>query len=129
MSGELKPRFEVRLHEKALREYERLDGSVGRLVNKKLEELEYRAGEIGKPLKGNLAGLREVKLKDAGIRIIYEITCEIVDILRVVSVLTIGPRADGEAFKTAGTRADILKTMNRSAINEYLKGLRQWRRK
>jgi mRNA interferase RelE/StbE len=129
MPGEREPRFEVRLHEKARREYERLDGSIGRIVNKKLEELEYRANEIGKKLKGNLAGLREVKLKDAGIRIIYEITGEIVDILEVVSVLTIGPRADGEVFKTAGTRVDILKTMNRTVLNEYLKKLRQWQKK
>jgi mRNA interferase RelE/StbE len=129
MSGEREPRFEVRLHEKARREYERLEGSIGRIVNNKLEELEYRADEIGKVLKGNLAGLREVKLKDAGIRIIYEITGEIVDILEVVNVLTIGPRADGEVFKTAGTRVGILKTLNRTALNEYLRGLRQWQKK
>jgi mRNA interferase RelE/StbE len=129
MSGEREPRFEVRLHEKAQREYERLDGSIGRIVNKKLEELEYRADEIEKKLKGNLTGLREVKLKDAGIRIIYEITGETVDILGVVSILKNGPRADGEVFKTAGTRVDILKTMNRTALNEYLKGLKQWQKK
>lgn len=129
MLGERKPRFEVRLHEKAQREYERLDGSIGGIVNKKLEELEYRADVIGKELKGNLAGFREVKLKDAGIRIVYEITGEIVDILEVVNVVTIGPRADGEVFKTAGTRADTSKTLNRIALNEYLKGLRQWQKK
>ena len=49
--------------------------------------LEYRADEIGKHLKGDLAGYREIKLKelkDSGIRIVYEITGETVNILEVV---------------------------------------------
>jgi mRNA-degrading endonuclease RelE of RelBE toxin-antitoxin system len=44
-----------------------------KIVNKKLDDLEERADEIGKLLSGNLAGCREIKLRDAGIRILYRI--------------------------------------------------------
>jgi mRNA-degrading endonuclease RelE of RelBE toxin-antitoxin system len=44
-----------------------------KIVNKKLDDLEERADEIGKLLSGNLAGCREIKLRDVGIRIFYRI--------------------------------------------------------
>ena len=123
------PRFEVRMHEQAQKEYKRLDGSVGKIVNKKIEELEYRADGIGKQLKGDLAGYREIKLKDSGIRIVYEITGETVNILEVVNILTIGKRASDEVFKNVKARIASLKAMSKNDVGEYLKGLRKWRKK
>jgi mRNA interferase RelE/StbE len=91
-----KQRFELRFTPSSHKDYDRLDGSVRQIVNKKLEDLEERADEIGELLSGNLAGCREIKLRDAGIRIIYKITAEKVDILTIVDVITIF-RRDSEA--------------------------------
>lgn len=68
-------RFEVRFHPGAYKEYIDLDNSTAEIVDKALEEMEYRADEIGKNLRNNndtkLAGCKEIKLRGAGIRIIY----------------------------------------------------------
>ena len=107
------PRFEVRLHKEAAREYERLDNSVVAIVDRALAKLEQRADEIGKPL-GNkygskLAGCKEFKLRDAGIRIIFFIADNTVQVLRIVYVLSIGKREDGIVFKTAAKRLTAVK--------------------
>ncbi len=85
-----KRRFEIRFHPGALKEYQDLDNSAAEIVDKALEELENRTDEVGKTLRNNndtkLAGCKEIKLRGAGIRIIYRITNEIVDILKVVYV-------------------------------------------
>ena len=58
------PRFEIRLHKAAAKEYDRLDHSVILLVDKALAELEVRADEIGKRLgkkrNVNLTGCKEI---------------------------------------------------------------------
>jgi len=96
------PRFEVRLDLDAVKEYNSLDNSVIKIVDKAIDELEYRADEVGKPL-GNkrdlkLAGCKEIKLRDAGIRIIFKVTNDIVEILRVVYVLAVEKRSDDFVF-------------------------------
>lgn len=86
-----KPRFEIRFDPDAVKEYQKLESSVAKIVDKFLERLEERAGEIGKPLhntqSGKLAGCKEMKLRDAGIRIIFRVTDEVVEVLRVVYIL------------------------------------------
>lgn len=94
-------RFEIQFAKEAFEEYQDLDHSVARLVDKKLEDLEERADEIGKTLSGNLTGFKEIKLCDAGLRIIYQITDGKVDILTIVYILAIGKRENNEVFKTS----------------------------
>lgn len=83
-------RFDVRLDPDARKEYEQLDGAVLDIVNDAIDELMYRADEIGKNLSifqnTKLAGCKEIKLRDAGIRIVYRITNEVVDVLQIVYV-------------------------------------------
>ena len=78
-------RFDVRLDPDALREYNKLDNSILEVVNKQIDELELRADEVGKILENNnstkLAGCREIKLKNAGLRIVYKITNRTVEVL------------------------------------------------
>ncbi len=45
------PKFDVRLDPGALKEYEKLDGSLIKIVNKAIDQLEMRADEVGKQLK------------------------------------------------------------------------------
>lgn len=81
-------RFEIILDPDSLKEYEKLDNSIVHIVDKAIDELEIRADEIGKYLNNHsdtkLAGCKEIKLKDAGVRIVFRITNERVDILRIV---------------------------------------------
>lgn len=125
-------RFEVRLHPEAVKEYKKLDGSILNMVNKSIDELEFRADEIGKVLRNNkdtkLAGCKERKLRDAGIRIIFKITDERVDILRIVYIITIEKRSDDLVFKIAHTRNNQLKTLPKEQLAESMKVSKIWRK-
>lgn len=106
-------RFDIQFHKAALKEYQGLDGSVALIVDKALEELEVRADEVGKPMgkkqQINLTGCREIKLRDAGIRIVYRVTKERVEVLQVVVILAIEDRADDLVFKLAAKRLTDIK--------------------
>lgn len=94
--------FDVRFDVDAYKEYMKLDNSVAGMVDKALHELEIRADEVGKALTNRqstkLHGCKEVKLREAGIRIVFRVTNEIVEVLRIVYVLTIEKRADDIVF-------------------------------
>lgn len=102
------PKFDVRLDPDALKEYEKLDGSVIKIVNKAIDELEYRADEVGKVLENKrnmkLHGCKEIKLRGPGIRIVFRITNEVVEVLRVVYILVIERRSNDFVFKIASKR-------------------------
>ena len=107
------PRFDIRLHTAASKEYDKLDHSVVLQVDKALAELETRADEIGKLLGKkrniNLAGCKEIKLRDAGIRIVFTVIKEQVYVLQVVFVLAIDERDDDYVFRLAGKRYEDMK--------------------
>lgn len=122
-----KQKFEVRFDKDAAKEYQRLDGSIIDAVDKAIDELEYRADEIGKPL-GNkrdtkLAGCKEIKLRELGIRIVFRVTNEVIDILQVVYVLTIEKRNKDFVFKQASKR---YKQLKRQDIDKLLASSKKW---
>lgn len=98
-------KFEVKFYEEAKEELHSLDGSEKLLVFKALSRIEERGDEIGDPLENkrglNLTGCRKVKLKKQGIRIVYRIDGEEVE---VVDIIAIGKRADEEVYKAAYER-------------------------
>lgn len=100
-------KFEIIFAEGAIKEYKKLDNSIIGIVNKAIDELEYRADEVGKPLKGNLYGCKEKKLRNEGIRIIFRIVGKRVDVLRIVYVLAIEKRKRNTVFKIANKRKNI----------------------
>lgn len=124
-------RFDVKLHPDASREYEKLDNSVLGIVNDAIDELEIRADEIGTELRNNsdtkLAGCKEIKFRDAGIRIVYKVTNEIVHVLRIVYVLTIQKRDKNKVFKIADKRFGAFKKMPREDVLKYLDKLKTWK--
>ena len=101
-------RFEVIFFPQAEKEFQALDGSVKLIVVKKIEALKYRADEIGEECHNthyaNLSGCRRIKFREAGIRIIYRITDQRVDVLQIIHIVTIGRKADNEAYQTAASR-------------------------
>lgn len=126
----LEKKFDVRLDPDALKEYSKLDNSVLPAVNKAIDELEYRADEVGKPL-GNknstkLAGCKEIKLRDVGIRIVFRITSEKVQVLRIVYVLAIEERSKDYVFKVAHDRLKKLKGLSKERLAKLLKRSKKW---
>lgn len=90
-----------------------LDGSQRLLVLKAIKKVSINPlpmdeGGYGKPLGNHttskLAGLLKVKLKAAGIRIVYKLIRTDTEMLVVV----IGARADDEVYKTAQKRTSNL---------------------
>lgn len=113
-------RFNVLFHKDAQKEYERLDSSVVTAVNKAVDELEERADEVGKPL-GNttiakLAGCKEIKLRELGIRIVFRIRGGEVLLIRIVEVLAIGKRERELVFKAADKRLRGIKKKGKADL-------------
>ncbi|WP_180968427.1 hypothetical protein NYE40_01900 [Paenibacillus sp. FSL W8-1187] len=126
----LEDRFDVRLDVDAEKEYGRLDGSVLAIVNAAIDELVYRADEVGKVLSNSihtkLAGCREIKLRDAGIRIIYRVTDEIVHVLRIVYILTIERRTRDMAFKIAHSRYKQYRKISKKDLIRFHEEQHTW---
>lgn len=125
--------FDVRMHPDAVREYEKIDNSVINQVDRAIDELVERADKDGKNLSNKsstkLAGCKEIKLRDIGIRIIFKVTNEVVHVLRIVFILSIERRPKGEVFKTANRRHDFLKSLPKVRLNSYLSKMVRWRKK
>ena len=123
-------KFEIKFDPDAAKEYQSLDNSVIKIVNKAIDDLEVRADQVGTPLKNmqssKLFGCKEKKLRDAGIRIIFKVTNEKVDILRIVYILTIEKRSSDFVFKLANKRNITVKKMPKEKLNDYLKLCKSW---
>ncbi|MDO5714397.1 MAG: type II toxin-antitoxin system RelE/ParE family toxin [Tissierellia bacterium] len=101
--------FHLSFLKEALSDYEHLDGSQKKIVNKALKRillnpLPSNEGGYGKPL-GNLkdsklSGLLKIKLKSFGLRIVYKLERK----NDIVLVIIIGTRADSKVYKEASKR-------------------------
>lgn len=107
------PRFTIKFAPAAAKEYEKLDNSVIDIVDKAIDKLEQRTDEIGTALSNyrdtKLAGCKELKLRESGIRIIFKITDQTVNILQVVYILSIESRSKNQVFKITHERYIIQK--------------------
>jgi len=124
-------RFDIRFDEDAEKEYNNLEYSILGIVNKAIDELVYRADEVGKKLGNHsntkLAGCKEIKLRDAGIRIVFRITNETVEVLRVVYILTIERRSQDNAFKIADRRLKSFKKIPSGQLNKFMLAKAKWK--
>jgi hypothetical protein len=99
------PKFNVQfINRQAKNEYVQLDGSIKPLVCKALNKLQYRADEIGKLLSGKLHACKEVKLRQEGIRIIFRI---VQNQMQIVQTITINKRANDQVFSIATKRLNL----------------------
>ncbi|MBV4432635.1 hypothetical protein KM803_15105 [Clostridium tyrobutyricum] len=112
-------RFEIIFAAGAIKEYKKLDNSILGIVNKAIDDLEFRADEVGKPLKGNLYGCKEKKLRNEGIRIIFRIIDSRVDILRIVYILAIQKRERDTVFKIATKRNNKTEDLTEDNLNNW----------
>jgi mRNA interferase RelE/StbE len=112
-------RFEIIFAAGAIKEYKKLDNSILSIVNKAIDDLEFRADEVGKPLKGNLYGCKEKKLRNEGIRIIFRIVDNRVDILLIVYILAIQKRERDTVFKIATKRNNKTEDLTENNLNSW----------
>ena len=101
--------WQIRFTQAAEKDLLQLDGSQRVLVQKAIRKVsqnplpDYQGG-YGKPLanKANskLAGCLKIKLKAAGIRVVYKL----VEIDGVMVIIVIGSRADNEVYDIAQKR-------------------------
>ncbi len=101
----------VRYLEEAWEDLDDLDGSPKRLVLKAIEKVKANPlptseGGLGKPLgnKGgnDLTGLLKIKLRSAGIHVVYKIVRQDDEML----IIVIGARADDEVYDIAKQRSE-----------------------
>lgn len=94
----------------AVKDLRKLDGRPRKLVRKAIDKvsenpLPVSEGGLGKPLgnKGdsNLTGLLKIKLRSAGIRIVYKVIRQDNDMI----IIVIGARKDDEVYDIAKQRA------------------------
>ena len=102
--------WKIKYLPEAERDLEKLDGSPRKAVLKAIKKvsenpLPVSEGGYGKPLgnKGgnNLTGLMKIKLRSAGIRIVYKIIRQDNDMY----IIVIGAREDDEVYDIAQQRA------------------------
>jgi mRNA interferase RelE/StbE len=123
-------RFHVCLVPGAQKDFKELDGSMKPIVLKYLNRLKENADTMGEPLRNDqeikLAGCRKLKLREAGIRIIYRIVDEKVEvlgvILDVVTILAIEKREDLRVYRIAQGRLEKTTGMG---IDDYNTAIKQ----
>lgn len=82
----------------AKRDFEKLDGTQRLQVAKAIKKIEQDGMSIGKALSAQLSGLKEIKMKRLGLRVIFR---EARGQVEVIEIVVIGKRSDKEVFKTA----------------------------
>lgn len=93
-------KFKIVFIEEALKEYKKLDGSTKKFVNVAISKIEQKALDIGEELHNTndskLAGCRRIKLRKIGIRIVYRVIDEKVEIAEIIAI---GKREDSRVYK------------------------------
>ena len=86
--------------DRALREWDALDGSVRKKFEKKLEKLIWNPHSPGNELDRDLSGFYKIKLLKDGYRLVYQVIDERI----VIYVIAVGRRADNEIYELASKR-------------------------
>lgn len=92
--------YSIRVHEDFIDELNRLDHAVKQQLRKKLDKVIENPHIPKNRLGGDLHGCYKIKLKRAGVRLVYQVNDEEIYIL----LLTVGKRADNEVYNIALNR-------------------------
>ena len=113
----------IRFDAGAAQEYWQLDISILDEVNQAIDELSYRANEVGEELgyssNPKFAGCKVITLQEAGIRIVFKITNELAEILRVAPVSKI-MAADAPNYQ-------VLDHFPGNHRNEFILAIQKWK--
>lgn len=92
--------YSIKVHEDFIAELDKLDHSVKQQLRKKLDKVVENPHIPKNRLGGDLHNCYKVKLRKAGIRLVYQVNDDEIYIL----LLTVGKREDSEVYDTAGER-------------------------
>lgn len=97
--------WQIKYFREAQKDFERLDCSQQILVAKAIRKvsrnpLPKTEGGYGKPLRGTLANLLKIKLRDAGLRVVYRL----VRTEHAMQIIVISIRDDDTVYKLAEHR-------------------------
>ncbi|MFW2178366.1 MULTISPECIES: type II toxin-antitoxin system RelE family toxin [unclassified Moraxella] len=92
--------YAVKVHDDFTKELAKLDNAIKQQLRKKLDKVVLNPHIPKNRLQGELSSCYKIKLRKAGIRLIYQVNDDEIYIL----LLTVGKRADNEAYDTAVSR-------------------------
>lgn len=97
--------YSVQFLEEAKKDYSNLSGDQRKLIDKGINRLEEKGDQIGDSLGNNqetkLLGAKKLKFRRAGLRIIFRVNKENIEIIDIVAI---GKRSDSEIYKIAHNR-------------------------
>lgn len=92
--------YSIKVHDDFVSEFSKLDSSIKQQLRKKLEKIIENPHIPKNRLGGGLHDCYKIKLRKAGIRLIYQVNDTEIYIL----LLTVGKREDNEVYDTTLTR-------------------------
>ena len=99
--------YKIQFIPEAARDYKELDGSIKKLVNKKIEEIErnpFLGEKLGNKFNIDLTGFLKTYVASKKYRIIYRLLSP--EKVEIVEIWGIGKREKEEIYRTIATRLD-----------------------
>lgn len=93
--------YQVEFTDKAKKDWQALDNSQRKDIQKSITRIEQLGMQAGQPLSGSLAGCRKLKHKKLGLRVIFRQTDRGIEIIEVIAI---GKREDSKIYHTAEQR-------------------------
>ncbi|MGX2951084.1 type II toxin-antitoxin system RelE family toxin [Ursidibacter sp. B-7004-1] len=89
--------YSIKVHDDFVEELNKLDATIKAQLRKKLDKVVENPHIPKNRLAGDLHNCYKIKLKRAGVRLVYQVNDNEIYIL----LLTVGKRADNEVYNTA----------------------------
>ncbi len=89
--------YSIKVHDDFVEELNKLDTAIKTQLRKKLDKVVENPHIPKNRLAGGLHNCYKIKLKRAGVRLVYQVNDDEIYIL----LLTVGKRADNEVYETA----------------------------
>lgn len=92
--------YSIKVHEDFVAELNKLDSTIKQQLRKKLDKVVENPHIPKNRLSGELHNCYKIKLRKAGVRLVYQVNDDEIYIL----LLTVGKREDNEVYDVALTR-------------------------
>lgn len=92
--------YSIKVHEDFVAELNKLDSTIKQQLRKKLDKVVENPHIPKNRLSGELHNCYKIKLRKAGVRLVYQVNNDEIYIL----LLTVGKREDNEVYDVALTR-------------------------
>lgn len=89
--------YSIKVHEDFVAELNKLDSTIKQQLRKKLDKVVENPHIPKNRLSGELHNCYKIKLRKAGVRLVYQVNDDEIYIL----LLTVGKREDNEVYDTA----------------------------